>query len=77
MFDWDGDGDVDLIGGHYVEGFVVYSNRGDGTFEDPRYLRGGVESTWTFITGDLDQDGDEELLFLEVGSWRVLENRCR
>lgn len=76
-FDWDGDGDVDLIGGHYVEGFVVYANRGDGTFEDPRFIRGGVVSTWTFVTGDLDQDDDEELLFLDVGAWRVLENRCR
>ena len=66
--DFDGDGDLDLyVANDSVEN-RLWTNRGDGTFEDGTLISGtGVnafgmtEAGMGLATGDLDQDGDVDL----------------
>ena len=62
--DLDGDGDVDVLsassGDHEV---AWYENLdGEGAFGPPRLLSHGVHGTISVYTGDLDGDGDQDVL---------------
>lgn len=66
FFDYDGDGDEDLYVTGGLDGDRLYANDGTGVFSDVTAAAGlsfvaGYE-TMGVVTGDLDNDGDRELL---------------
>jgi hypothetical protein len=86
FLDYDGDGDLDiyLVNGAYVEGFsgvrgrrnrgkltnVLYQNNGDGTFTDVT-ARTGVGDTGMGMgvsVADYDNDGDQDLFVTNYGA---------
>lgn len=91
VFDYDGDGWPDLffVNGHPLPGDPggatvgnrLFRNRGDGTFRDrteeaglldpPDGLRYGMGA----VAGDLDGDGDPDLLITHFGEERLFRNR--
>ena len=75
--DLDGDGDVDLVVGNYgakiedVEAHhvSVLFNQGDGTFGEPvDYYDVGEHPGWVWA-GDLDGDGDADMVVVSEGSF--------
>ena len=86
-FDYDGDGWVDifLVNGTTLEGFPagqaptnhLYRNRHDGTFEDVTSRAGLVASGWGqgVCTGDVDNDGKEDLFVTYWGQNRLYRNK--
>ena len=79
LFDYDGDGDLDLyqVNGWHLEGVevlercsnVLYRNRGDGTFEDVTEEAGVGDAGWGcgVGVGDPDGDGDPDLMVTNFG----------
>jgi hypothetical protein len=60
--DVDGDGDLDLVCGNYLERSTLYVNEG-GTFSTPpAWSSGPVDWTTTVALGDVDGDGDLDLV---------------
>jgi hypothetical protein len=86
FFDYDGDGDLDiyLVNGAYVEGFsgvrgrrnkdkltnALYRNNGDGTFTDVTARAGVGDKGMGMGVGvaDYDNDGDQDLFVTNYGS---------
>ena len=69
--DVDGDGDLDVLLGHYNSPSQVLLNAGDGTFPTSTVLPGGSDTrqtsgsaTWTqsIAAADVDGDGDLDVL---------------
>lgn len=63
----DNDGNIDIVFGNdggYKEGEVnkLLYNKGNGTFEEAEDLVGGVLSTRSIATGDLDNDGNIDIV---------------
>ena len=88
IFDADGDGHVDvyLVGGLAVEELgdpsaaghgTLYLGRGDGTFEEATAGSGleGPHLGMGTAVGDVDNDGDLDLLVTGVGEDRLFENQ--
>lgn len=84
VFDYDGDGDQDLylLNGTYLEGIseasgkifentpdALYRNNGDGTFTEVAQQAGLDDRHWSMAAGpvDIDQDGDLDLYLLNYG----------
>lgn len=85
FFDYDGDGDLDiyLVNGAYVEGFsgvrgrrnkdkltnALYRNNGDGTFTDVTARAGAGDKGMGMGVGvaDYDNDGDQDLFVTNYG----------
>ncbi len=84
VFDYDGDGDQDiyLLNGTYLEGIsepsgkvfentpdALYRNNGDGTFTEVAKQAGLDDRHWSMAAGpvDIDQDGDLDLYLLNYG----------
>lgn len=61
--DFDGDGNVDVACGHNMAGVTVFFGLGGRTFGPPRpfFRKMSAQGTW-LETGDLDDDGADELL---------------
>lgn len=90
--DHDGDGDLDLylLNGVYLEGVSdpkgqrpfgrasnrFYCNRGDGTFFDCTTRTGLADSVWSMAAaaGDLDDDGFTDLFVANYGPNRLFRN---
>lgn len=62
--DVDGDGDLDLVVGNYNDQSRLYLNNGNGTFTDGTVARlpVGVYRTGSLQLGDVDGDGDLDLV---------------
>lgn len=70
--DFDGDGDLDLVATVYGEGVRLFANDGSGAFslvEDAALLDRRA-SYWGAAAGDLDGDGDFDLV---LGNWGETE----
>lgn len=84
VFDYDGDGDQDiyLLNGTYLEGIseptgkifentpdALYRNNGDGTFAEVTKQAGLDDRHWSMAAGpvDIDKDGDLDLYLLNYG----------
>lgn len=84
IFDYDGDGDMDLylLNGTYLEGISdpagrvhrnspnqLYRNKGDGSFTEVAKEAGIDDRHWSMAAGplDYDGDGDQDLYLLNYG----------
>ncbi|MFW9894022.1 MAG: FG-GAP repeat domain-containing protein, partial [Candidatus Thorarchaeota archaeon] len=72
--DMDGDGDLDIVTGNYNQQNVVYLNDGTGSFpSDGGHPFGPVgDSTWSIGVGDLDSDGDLDVVTGNQGEQNVV-----
>lgn len=61
--DYDNDGDLDLYLAVWKGNSILYSNRGDGTFEDVTQQSGlgAFGNSWGAVFADYDNDGDLDL----------------
>ena len=61
--DYDNDGDLDLYLAVWEGESVMYSNNGDGTFQDvtAQVGMGASGSSWSAVFGDYDGDGDLDI----------------
>jgi hypothetical protein len=65
MVDLDNDGALDLAGGHQESDFeriVVIRNEGNGAFGPPVKFGGITEAPYAMATGDLNTDGNQDLV---------------
>ncbi|HJW31314.1 MAG TPA: CRTAC1 family protein, partial [Saprospiraceae bacterium] len=91
VWDYDGDGDEDiyLLNGAYIDGIsdisgahntnasdALYRNNNDGTFTDVTHDAGLNDTHWSMAAcpADLDGDGDPDLLLLNYGPNVVYRN---
>jgi predicted nucleotidyltransferase len=83
--DVDGDGDLDLVVGNSSMSYLfgqqnrLYRNIGSGTFADATAARMPVDSDWTSAValGDVDRDGDLDMVFGNRGQNRLYLNLHR
>jgi FG-GAP-like repeat len=67
VVDVDLDGDLDLFVGEWQEGARLYLNDGKGRFVDSGSRGSAISKPYAnrFVLGDVDADGDEDLLFYD------------
>ncbi len=72
VLDWDGDGDLDIANAFDGAPTVIHLNDGEGNFPTRRETA-GAQSALALSTGDLDGDGDPDLL----AGGNLIANRSR
>ena len=62
-FDWEGDGDLDLVVGLVDKGFSIYTNAGAPGYDLGLLIKIPVpgQQVWSVDLGDWDNDGDKDL----------------
>lgn len=74
LADLDGDSDQDVVAASKEDGaLVLFRNRGDSTFELPARLDDDVPGASVLAAGDVDNDGDVDLLVARevAGQWSL------
>ena len=66
--DVDGDGDLDVVAGNFLQASRVYLNDGTGSFEPGRDLETSGLATSSVTLGDVDADGDLDLVVGILGA---------
>lgn len=80
LSDLDGDSDLDLLcavgGGYFAEQNTLYLNDGTGNFVDatPWAMPASSDETYALAVGDVDGDGDPDVLFGNSDQDRLLLN---
>ena len=59
--DFDGDGDLDLVAGHWAGEIVLYENDGHGALGSPNDIGNGAGDVRSLIPGDYNGDGNLDL----------------
>jgi hypothetical protein len=79
LSDLDGDGDPDLVVCNYGQQTRLLLNDGSGTFTDASATRMPVDSDWrtSLAVGDVDADGDVDLMLGNGGQNRLYLNLLR
>ena len=69
FFDMEGDGDLDLALAEWNQPYRLYANDGQGHFTDASSRLPGGEHHWDWyvLAADVDGDGDQDLLYPNVG----------
>ena len=68
VFDIDADGDLDVFSGDISTGDILwYENDGEGNFGASNKVSGGHSSPVVILGEDIDGDGDEDIVFNELG----------
>ncbi|MBI5849650.1 MAG: VCBS repeat-containing protein, partial [Planctomycetes bacterium] len=73
-YDIDGDGDMDIVGNRLGAGIALWLNDGTGRFSDGRYTRFSIPpsfSSQNVRAGDVDADGDLDLVATRAYNWTV------
>jgi hypothetical protein len=69
--DVDGDGDLRIVAGNFMQQNVIYKNNGNGTIWTGVNFGTGFDNTRSLALGDVDGDGDLDIVVGNHGLCRL------